>query len=135
MRNYFVFEGDGMGRVYNRQTETIKRRDLRNNMPKAEAILWSKLRRRQMMGYKFRRQFSINQYVVDFYCPELKLAIELDGDTHFIGDAVENDEKREIEIEDYGVIFLRFQNNEIYRNLNGVLITIAEKIKVLEFNK
>jgi very-short-patch-repair endonuclease len=124
-----------MGRVYNRQAENIKRRDLRNNMPNAEAILWSKLRRRQMMGYKFRRQFSINQYIVDFYCPELKLAIELDGDTHFIGDAAENDEKREKEIEEYGVIFLRFQNNEIYRNLNCVLISIAEKIKVLESNK
>lgn len=121
-----------MSRIFNRQTENLKRQELRNNMPKAEAILWKKLRRRQMLGYKFRRQFSIKQYVVDFYCPDLKLAIELDGDSHFIGDAPQYDAERQKEIEDFWIIFIRFQNNEVYRNLNGVLVTIAEKIKEME---
>jgi len=118
-----------MGRIFNRQTENLKRRTLRNNMPKAETILWKKLRRRQMMGYKFRRQFSVKQYVVDFYCPELKLAIELDGDSHFIGNAPEYDKKRQSDIESFGIEFLRFQNNEVYKNLDVVLTTIAERIK------
>ena len=121
-----------MGRIYNRQKENLKRRLLRTTMPKAEAILWSKLRRRQMMGYKFRRQFSIEHYVVDFFCPELKLVIEVDGDSHFIGDAPEYDAERQENIENFGIVFLRFLNEEVYDNLNGVLITIAEKIKEIE---
>ncbi len=124
-----------MGRIYNRQTGNIRRRQLRNEMTKAEAILWSKLRRRQMKGYKFRRQFGIENYVIDFYCPELKLAIEVDGDSHFIGNAPADDIIRQKDIEEYGIIFLRFQNDEIYRNLNGVLFTIEEKIKKLEGNR
>jgi very-short-patch-repair endonuclease len=121
-----------MGRIFNRQRENHKRRTLRTEMPRAEGILWSKLRRRQMMGYKFRRQFSVENYVIDLYCPKLKLAIEVDGDSHFIGDSPEYDVKRQIEIENYGIAFLRFQNEEVYKNLNGVLITIEEKIKELE---
>ncbi len=124
-----------MGTIYNRQSGNIRRRQLRNDMPKAEVILWSKLRRRQMMGYKFRRQFGIENYVVDFYCPELKLAVELDGDSHFIDNAPEEDRERQENIEEYGIVFLRFQNGEIYNNLNGVLITIEEKIKELEYNR
>jgi len=124
-----------MGTIYNRQSGNITRRQLRNDMPKAEVILWSKLRRRQMMGYKFRRQFGIENYVVDFYCPELKLAVELDGDSHFIDNAPEEDRERQENIEEYGIVFLRFQNGEIYNNLDGVLMTIEEKIKELEYNR
>jgi len=72
-----------MSRVYNRSSEKTKRQLLRRVMPKAEQVLWSKLRRRQMLGYKFRRQYSIEAYVVDFYCPAARMAIELDGDSHF----------------------------------------------------
>ena len=56
---------------------------LRNNMPKAELILWSTLKSKGLDEYKFRRQYSVAQFVVDFYCPRLKLAIEVDGDSHF----------------------------------------------------
>ena len=121
-----------MGRIFNRQRENLKRRILRTEMPRAERILWSKLRRRQMMGYKFRRQFSVENYVIDLYCPKLKLAIEVDGDSHFIGDTPEYDAERQIDIENYGIVFLRFQNEEVYNNLSGVLITIEEKIKEME---
>lgn len=121
-----------MGRIFNRQRENLKRRILRTEMPRAERILWGKLRRRQMMGYKFRRQFSVENYVIDMYCPELKLAIEVDGDSHFIGDTPEYDAEREIDIENYGIVFLRFQNEEVYNNLSGILITIEEKIKEME---
>jgi very-short-patch-repair endonuclease len=60
-------------------------------MPDAEIILWSRLKQGQVLGYKFRRQFGIAGFVVDFYCPKLRLAIEVDGDTHFVGDAPQKD--------------------------------------------
>jgi very-short-patch-repair endonuclease len=65
---------------YNKFTMTQRRKALRKNLSKAEAIMWNNLSCKQMHGYKFRRQHSIDQYVLDFYCPELKLAIEIDGD-------------------------------------------------------
>jgi very-short-patch-repair endonuclease len=68
-----------MARLYNRRSQKATRQRLRREVPKAEEILWSKLRRRQMLGYKFRRQYSIEAFVVDFYCPVLRLAIEVDG--------------------------------------------------------
>lgn len=71
-----------MGNIYNRLADTEKRKTLRNNMTKAEAILWRELKKRKMLGFKFRRQFGIGAYVADFYCTELKLVIEIDGVTH-----------------------------------------------------
>jgi very-short-patch-repair endonuclease len=72
-----------MTELYNKTSEKEKRRSLRNNMPPAEKIVWEKLRNRQIEGCKFRRQYSIDRFVIDFYAPELKLAIEIDGDSHF----------------------------------------------------
>ncbi|MGD0919462.1 MAG: DUF559 domain-containing protein [Thermodesulfobacteriota bacterium] len=72
-----------MTKIYNRTVEENNRKILRKNMPKAEVILWSRLKGKRLDGYKFRRQFSVAQFVVDFYCPRLKLAIEVDGDSHF----------------------------------------------------
>jgi very-short-patch-repair endonuclease len=100
-------------------------------MPKAEIILWSRIRRKQIEGCRFRRQYSVGPYILDFYCPELKLAIEIDGDSHFQKDANEYDKNREEEIKRLGVQFVRFQNIEVYNNLNGVLQTIYEKIELL----
>jgi very-short-patch-repair endonuclease len=71
-----------MTKVYNRIDEKIKRRMLRGNMPQAEIILWSKLKNKGFKGYKFRRQYSVGKFVIDFYCPRLKLAIEVDGKSH-----------------------------------------------------
>ena len=62
--------------------------------------------------------------VLDFYCPRLKLAIEIDGDSHFVVGAEENDKARQEHIEAYGIQFLRFSNNDIYENINGVCQTI-----------
>ena len=68
---------------YNREIEKDKRQELRNSMPKAEVLLWIRLKGRQLLGCKFRRQYSIGAFVMDFYSPEIKLGIELDGDSHF----------------------------------------------------
>jgi very-short-patch-repair endonuclease len=68
-----------MTNIFNRTDEKDKRRKLRNNMTNAEKLLWERIRRRQIRNKRFLRQFSVGKYVIDFYCPEIKLAIEVDG--------------------------------------------------------
>src|ERR1051325_6278296 len=97
-----------MTRIFNRASQKVKRQWLRDQMPPAERILWSKLKERQMLGCKFRRQYGVGAFAVDFYAPSIRLAIELDGDTHFGNDAQENDAKRQEFIEGFGIFFLRF---------------------------
>src|ERR1041385_8031885 len=118
-----------MTKYFNRAHEKARRKSLRNNLPQAEIILWSKLKSRQLMGYKFRRQYSVESYIIDFYCPEMKLAIGIDGDSHFRASSIEYDKERQSFIESFGIHFLRFTNNDVYQNLNGVLFTICETIK------
>jgi very-short-patch-repair endonuclease len=115
-----------MTQFFNKSTEKAKRRQLRNESPTAELRIWSSLRRKNISGYRFRRQYSVGPYVLDFYCPSLKLAVEIDGDSHFIGDAVEDDQRRQAFIEAFGIHFLRFTNQEVYDNLDGVLETINQ---------
>jgi very-short-patch-repair endonuclease len=97
-------------------------------MPSAESVLWSKLRKRQLLGYKFRRQYSVGTYVVDFYCAELRLAIEVDGDSHFQTGAQSRDSEREAFIKSFGIEFLRFRNVEVFEQLNDVLNAIGRKL-------
>ncbi len=117
-----------MTKLFNKTSEKSKRRELRSNITKAEAIVWQKLRCKQLENCKFRNQYSVDRFVLDFYSPELKLAIEIDGETHFLEGAAQYDEERQIFIESTGIKFLRFTNNEVYENLNAVLETIAQKI-------
>jgi len=115
-----------MANVYNRQEQLARRRHLRKNMPQAEVLLWCRLRGRQVEDLKFRRQFGIGTYVVDFYCPEAKLAIEVDGDSHFGDDAESRDGRRQAHIESYGIKFLRCTNGDVYENLDGIVERIHE---------
>ncbi len=100
-------------------------------MTKAEAIIWQKLRCKQIETCKFRNQYSVDRFVLDFYSPEIKLAIEIDGESHFQEEAAQYDRERQIFIESTGINFLRFTNNQVYENLNGVLEIIAQKIREL----
>ena len=93
-------------------------------MPAAEALLWSKIRAKRLLGRKFRRQYSVGPYVVDFYCPKLKLAVEVDGDSHFQPGALEKDQRRQAFIESFDIKFLRFTNEDVTRNTDGVLDVI-----------
>lgn len=122
-----------MGEIFNQKHLTELRRKLRHEMPRAKVLLWMQLKNRQMMGYKFRRQVSINNKIVDFYCPELNLAIEVDGATHVTDKEKEKDKERQIDIENLKVYFLRFTNPEIYYNMTEVLDKIRNKI--LELTK
>ena len=121
-----------MTQYFNRADEKVKRRILRNNMPNAETGIWSKLKGRQLLGYKFRRQYSVDRYVVDFYCPEMKLAVEIDGDGHFQNGAKNNDRRRQAFIESFGIQFLRFTNEDVFKNLDGVIEIVRRT--VLEMN-
>ena len=124
-----------MALVYNRTSEKPKRQLLRRETPKAEEILWSKLRRRQILGYKFRRQYSIAAYVVDFYCPTVRMAIEVDGDSHFQKGSAARDEARQAVIESFGIQFLRFRNVEVFEHLDVVVAGIARHLLELELKQ
>ena len=123
--------GEVMTQYFNKITEKQKRRQLRNNLTQAERVVWAKLRDKQMGGHKFRRQYSVDSYVVDFYCPVLKLAVEIDGDSHFEEGVEAYDQQRQAFIENFGIRFLRFTNREVFENLEGVLEAIRQSVKRL----
>ena len=93
------------------------RKELRNNLTPAEALLWKCLKNKQLEGKKFRRQHSINNYILDFYCSSEKLAIELDGEGHHKPNQSEYDCNRDLFLNSYGIRILRFENREIFQNL------------------
>lgn len=95
-------------------------------MTKSEKILWKYLSNRGMCGYKFRRQFPIGRFILDFYCPEKRLAIEIDGGIH--NNLKEYDDIRQQIVEDKGIDFLRFKNEDIIERPNEVLKLIKRKI-------
>lgn len=111
--------------------DIIKARYLRKSGTNAEKILWKEIRNNNL-GIKFRRQHPIGDFVVDFYAPKYKLAIELDGSVHKSNDAKEYDEMRTKVLADIGIVLMRFWNSEIEYHLPDVLIKIKEKIINLE---
>ncbi len=94
----------------------------------AEVLLWNELKQKQMLGYDFDRQRSIDNYIVDFYCKDLMLAIEIDGISHFDDEVIDNDEKRQMKLEKLGVTFLRFGDSEVRKDMPNVLRTIEQWI-------
>ncbi|MEQ8755927.1 MAG: endonuclease domain-containing protein [Coleofasciculus sp. G1-WW12-02] len=117
-----------MTKLYNRTSEKEKRQVLRQNMTSAEKRLWSHLKGKQIEGCKFRRQYSVAQFVIDFYSPEIKLAIEVDGDSHFQAGVPEYDKERQQFIESTRISFLRFTNDDVQSNLSSGCEVIRHKI-------
>jgi very-short-patch-repair endonuclease len=105
---------------------TVNARDLRKNLTDAEKQLWGKLRLRQIEGLKFRRQFSIGRYIVDFACPERKLVVEVDGGQHAEQESYDSERTRWLESQGYRV--MRFWNNEVLTNLESVMESIYNAI-------
>lgn len=102
-------------------------RNLRNHSTLSEVLLWEHLKGGRMQGFDFHRQKPIGNYIVDFFCEELMLAIEIDGISH---DArYFCDIKRQAELERFGISFLRFQDKDIKDNMEGVLMMIGNWIK------
>jgi very-short-patch-repair endonuclease len=110
-------------------TSTNKARSLRKNQTDAERLLWQKLRNRQLLNVKFRRQFPIEPYIADFVCLELKLIIELDGSQHF--DQIAYDNKRSDFLKQREFKIFRFWNNDVFKNTEGVMESI--RLIILKF--
>jgi very-short-patch-repair endonuclease len=103
-------------------------KELRKNETEAEKILWSQLRSRRCNGLKFRRQHPIKEFILDFYCHQYMLGIEVDGSVHENDLAMEYDLNRTAELEQLGISLLRFKNEEVLNDLSRVLNVIQDKI-------
>jgi len=111
-----------MTKIYNRQEFKDIRKKLREQSHGVvcEKLLWRKIKGSQI-GYRFRRQFSIGRYVVDFYCPQLKLAVEIDGATHSTAIEINFDKERQNYLESLGITLKRYFNIDVKNNLQEVL--------------
>lgn len=106
--------------------ENINRaRELRKNSTEQEQKLWKLLRDRQLKNYKFRRQYPIGEYIVDFICREKHLIIEIDGGQHNTETNIAYDNQRTVFLESKGYKVIRFWNNDVDNNIEGVYITIV----------
>src|SRR5690606_24608967 len=105
------------------------RQDLRKKMTPAEAFLWNVLKENKFENRKFRRQHSIKNYIVDFYCAQDRIIIELDGEVHFNAFTEDNDRKRDEVLHEMGFKVLRFENKMVFDNLQSVLQEIRENLK------
>lgn len=119
-----------MTKLHNITKLKTKRKYLRNNPTKAEAILWKHLSGSQLNGLKFRRQHSIGHYILDFYCPEKRIGIELDGSAHGSDERKLYDAERQRFIEAYNIRVFRFRNEQVMKNIRGVTESILQACSV-----
>jgi very-short-patch-repair endonuclease len=125
----FKIQGTIMNKpVHNKKNLKVFRKKLRNDLTPAEAKLWWYLKDRQLAGQKFRRQYSIGNYILDFYCPAKKVAIELDGEVHNNQQQACYDEKKNLFLTDHGIEVLRFENKLVFKNPEGILNAIKERL-------
>jgi len=111
---------------HNQQEQTLLRKTLRNNATAPEALLWMKLKCKQVDGLKFRRQFGVGPYVLDFYCPELRLGIELDGEIHNRFDTERHDDIRTAFLRENRITILRYKNEVVYQNADAIIEDIRQ---------
>jgi len=104
-------------------------RQLRNNSTLSEVLFWKNIKSRSY-GYEFHRQVPVSDFIVDFFCHELNLAIEIDGNTH--DDNYDHDEHRQKKLESQGIKFIRFRDYDVKRNINDVLRAVEFKIREIE---
>lgn len=116
--------------IFDKESTKEKRRNLKKEQTTPEALIWSKLRNRQFLNLKFRRQYGIGEYIADFYCAELKLVIEIDGESHFTEDGIKYDKIRTAFMESLGIKVIRFTNKEVMENIEGVLESIKSRLEV-----
>ena len=120
-----------MTKNFNKSSEKIKRRNLRQHQTEAEKLVWRFLRNRQLLEIKFKRQYSIDHFVIDFYSPELKLAIELDGASHNDPGKRSYDKRREKYLKNFNITFVRIKDEELFGNPNKAFGRIENQIKHL----
>ncbi len=112
--------------IFNRKSLKQLRSYLRNNSTSAESALWNQLKSKNLEGRKFRRQQSIGNYIVDFYCPSEKLIVELDGDLHGDPIQIQKDISRDKYLEALGFTVLRFENRFVFQEPEIVLNEIKK---------
>ena len=117
-----------MSSIYNKQESVKRRQYLRRNTTKAEKILWSKLRNSRLNKLRFRRQYGVYNYVIDFYCPAFKLAIEVIGDVHGYSKQIKSDAARKKKIELLGIKILVYTNQQVIEETEGVLQDILSNL-------
>jgi very-short-patch-repair endonuclease len=120
-----------MNFLKNDPTLKQRRRELRRNQTDAERALWAKVRNQQVFGMRFFRQYSIGPYILDFYCPTVKLAVELDGGQHNQSDNREYDSARSEYLKAQGIDVMRFWDNEALLDIQSVLSKLALKVTPL----
>jgi very-short-patch-repair endonuclease len=113
--------------LYNKNLKQLAQQ-LRDNMTDAEEHLWWKIKNKQVKGLIFYRQKPIGEYIVDFYCPKAKLAIEIDGSHHLVGETIEYDRIRNEYLESIGLTVLRFSNGEVMEHIKRVIEKIEMEI-------
>jgi very-short-patch-repair endonuclease len=126
-----LLKKEGLGVVEKHQINNLPylktfRKELRNNLTPAEAKFWTLVQNSKLEGRKFRRQHSVGNYILDFYCPSEKLAIELDGEVHFNETAQERDQERTLFLNYFGIKVLRFENKLVFEQTEQVLEEIKE---------
>jgi very-short-patch-repair endonuclease len=100
---------------------------LRKNMTKTEELLWDKLKGKQLLGLRFRRQHPIDIFIADFYCHEARLVVEIDGEIH--NDRGEYDDGREAEIEEFNIKVIRFPNDQVINDIESVVNKIKTAVQ------
>lgn len=118
--------------IFNNPKFKFTRRDLRKQMTEAELLLWSEIKNKQLVNYKFRRQYSIGSFMVDFYCPKLKLVIEIDGAQHNKLENIEYDNSRTAYFKSMNIMVIRYWNNEVLSGIEAVYGDILSKISARE---
>jgi len=118
-----------MTKHFNKSSQTEKRRKLRQHQTNAEELVWKFIRNRQILDTKFKRQYSVDQYIIDFYCAELKLAIEIDGGTHNTSVQKKKDIIRQKYLEGFNIMFVRIKDEELFGNPNKAFSKIENAIK------
>jgi very-short-patch-repair endonuclease len=121
-----------MTKHYNKSNYEESRKYLRSHPTYTEYLLWMQLKSKRMCGYKFRRQYSVDKYILDFYCPKVKLAIEVDGLSHQPEEQKNYDRYRQRYIEKFGIKFIRISDEEIFLDLDKVVEKIKLRITELE---
>lgn len=114
--------------LMNRPLFKERRRQLRKDQTDSENCLWRYLRNKQMAGHKFFRQYGVGPYILDFYCPKSRLAIELDGSQHLEADQKKYDEERTKYLGTLSIRVIRFWSNDVLRNTAGVLEEILAAV-------
>jgi very-short-patch-repair endonuclease len=118
--------------IYNKPNLKNLRRTLRKSQTPAERKIWKILKNSQILEQRFLRQYGVENFILDFYCPKIKLAIEIDGGQHNIPEADFLDTQRTRILETHGIKVVRFWNNEIERNIEGVYEKIVREINELQ---